>query len=30
METKYYHGRVTPQQIAQGLVITFNRSLLKL
>jgi len=29
METKYYHGRVTPQQIAQALVTTFNRGPLR-
>ncbi len=29
METKYYHGKVTPEQIAQALVNTFNRGTLR-
>lgn len=29
METKYYYGRITPQQIAQALRSTFNRGSLR-
>jgi len=29
METKYYHGHITPQQIAQALVSAFNRGTLR-
>ncbi|MFN3307804.1 MAG: zinc ribbon domain-containing protein [Anaerolineales bacterium] len=29
METKYYHGRITPEQVAQALISTFNRGALR-